>query len=47
MCHECVSIQAVMTSLQHRGLELTKWLRGFVHYMMDRLLVEKDIIDQR
>jgi len=36
---------SVMANLQHKGLQLTKWLRGFVNYMMDRRDIEQQILD--
>merc|ERR1712087_622084 len=35
----------VMSTLQYRGLELTKWLRNFVKYMIARRDIEQEIVD--
>ena len=34
-----------MSTLQYRGLELTKWLRNFVKYMIARRDIEQEIVD--
>jgi len=36
---------SVMANLQLKGLQLTKWLRGFVNYMMDRRDIEQQILN--
>jgi len=38
-------LDAVMSTLQYRGLELTKWLRNFVKYMIARRDIEQEIVD--
>ena len=38
-------LEKVLSTLQHRGLELTKWLRGFVKYMVARRDIEQEIVD--
>jgi len=35
----------IMSTLQYRGLELTKWLRNFVKYMIARRDIEQEILD--
>jgi len=38
-------LQDVMQNISFKGLELTKWLRGFVHYMLDRRDIEQELLD--
>jgi len=38
-------LKDVMSNLQLKGMQLTKWLRGFVKYMIDRRDVEQEILD--
>jgi len=38
-------LDKVMSTLQYRGLELTKWLRNFVKYMIARRDIEQEIVD--
>lgn len=38
-------LKGVMSNLQLKGMQLTKWLRGFVKYMIDRRDVEQEILD--
>lgn len=39
------ALQDVMQNISFKGLELTKWLRGFVHYMLDRRDIEQELLD--
>jgi len=42
---KATELDAVMSTLQYRGLELTKWLRNFVKYMIARRDIEQEIVD--
>jgi len=38
-------LETLMKNISCKGLELTKWLRGFVHYMLDRRDLEQEMLD--
>jgi len=38
-------LKEVMNNISFKGLELTRWLRGFVHYMLERRDIEQQILD--
>jgi hypothetical protein len=38
-------LKEVMSNISTKGLELTKWLRGFVHYVMERRDLEQELLD--
>eukprot|EP00483_Globobulimina_turgida_P006448 UN06458 len=40
-----MELDKVMSTLQYRGLELTKWLRNFVKYMIARRDIEQEIVN--
>ena len=42
---KATELDKVMSTLQYRGLELTKWLRNFVKYMIARRDIEQEIVD--
>merc|ERR1712130_196661 len=42
---KATELDKVMSTLQYRGLELTKWLRNFVKYMIARRGIEQEIVD--
>merc|ERR1711933_687198 len=42
---KAMELDKVMSTLQYRGLELTKWLRNFVKYMIARRDIEQEIVD--
>jgi len=42
---KAAELDKVMSTLQYRGLELTKWLRNFVKYMIARRDIEQEIVD--
>merc|ERR1711933_108551 len=42
---KAMELDKVMSTLQYRGLELTKWLRNFVKYMNARRDIEQEIVD--
>ena len=38
-------LKQVMSNISFKGLELTRWLRGFVHYLFERRDIEQQILD--
>jgi len=42
---KAMELDKVMSTLQYRGLELTKWLRNFVKYMIARRDIEQEIVN--
>lgn len=42
---KAAELRDVMSNISFKGLELTKWLRGFVHYMLERRDIEQELLD--